>query len=58
MRLSSFLVASIWAVAAAAQGITIGFPPEGQDVSPGQQLTIEVIKNVSRPSRVPSETCY
>jgi len=45
MKLSSLLVASIWAVAAAAQGITIGFPPEGQDVSPGQQLTIEVIKN-------------
>ena len=46
MKLLSILVASIWAVAAAAQGITIGFPPKGQDVSPGQQLTIQVIKNV------------
>ena len=40
----TILVASIWAVTATAQGITIGFPPEGQNVSPGQQLAIEVIK--------------
>ena len=55
MKLLSILVASIWVVAAAAQGITIGFPPEGKDVSPGQQLTIEVIKNVGGPSYFPSE---
>jgi hypothetical protein len=55
MKLLSILVASIWAMAAAAQGITIGFPPEGQDVSPGQQLTVEVIKNVGGPSYFPSE---
>lgn len=53
MKLLSILVASIWAVAAAAQGITIGFPPKGQEVSPGQQLTIQVIKNVRDPSYFP-----
>ena len=53
MKLLSILVASIWAAAAAAQGITIGFPAEGQDVSPGQQLTIEVIKNVRGPFILP-----
>ena len=53
MKLLSILVASIWVAAAAAQGITIGFPPEGQDVSPGQLLTIEVIKNVRGPSYFP-----
>ena len=56
MKVLSILVASIWTVAAAAQGITIGFPPEGQDVSPGQQLTIEVIKNVRGPLYFSSET--
>jgi hypothetical protein len=50
MKLLSVLVASIWAVAAAAQGITIGAPPQGQDVSPGQQLIIQVIKNVRGPA--------
>ena len=49
----SILVASTLAVVAAAQGITIGFPTEGQDVSPGQQLTIQVIKNVRGPSYFP-----
>ena len=43
MKLLSILVASIWAVAAAAQGLTIGSP---QNVSAGQQLTLQVIKNV------------
>ena len=56
MKLLSILVASIWAVAAAAQGITIGFPPKGQHVSPGQQLTIQVIKNVRGPAYFSSET--
>jgi hypothetical protein len=56
MKLLSILIASIWAVAAAAQGITIGSPPQGQDVSPGQQLTIQVIKNVRGPAYFPSET--
>ncbi|KAF8810213.1 hypothetical protein BYT27DRAFT_7092512 [Phlegmacium glaucopus] len=45
MKLLSILVASIWAGTAAAQGIDIGFPPAGDNISAGQQLTIQVIKN-------------
>ena len=56
MKLLSILAASIWAVTAAAQGITIAFPPEGENITPGQQLTIEVIKNVGGPSYFPQET--
>jgi hypothetical protein len=56
MKLLSIFVASIWAVTAAAQGITIGFPPAGENVTAGQQLTIEVIKNVCGPSESPSGT--
>jgi hypothetical protein len=51
MRLFSLLVAAICAGTAAAQGITIAFPPEGEDVSPSQQLTIDVVKNVRGPSK-------
>jgi len=45
MKLLSILAASILVAIAAAQGIDIGSPAEGQNVTPGQQLTIEVIKN-------------
>ena len=58
MKILSILVASIWAVAAAAQGITIGSPTQGQNITSGQQLTIQVIKNVRGPTyrASPSET--
>lgn len=46
MKLLSILVLPIWAVGATAQGITIGSPEQGKNVFPGQQLTIQVIKNV------------
>lgn len=56
MKILSILVASIWAVTAAAQGITIAFPPQGQELSPGQAQTIQVIKNVRNPTYFTSET--
>lgn len=46
MKNLSILVASIWAVSAAAQGVAIGSPLQGENISAGQQLTIQVIKNV------------
>jgi hypothetical protein len=54
MKLLSILVAPIWVMAAQTRH-HYRFPPEGQGVSPGQQLTIEVIKNVGGPSYFPSE---
>ena len=49
MKLLSLLAASILAATAAAQGIDIGYPAEGQDITAGQQLTVQVIKNVRAP---------
>ena len=53
MQLLSILVATVWAITAAAQGITIESPPQGKTVHPGNKLTIKVIKNVSGPSFFP-----
>jgi len=49
MKLLPIFVASICAGTAAAQGINIGFPPVGENVSAGQQLTVQIIKNVRGP---------
>ena len=46
MKLLSFVLFSILAAIALAQGIVIGYPPANKEIHPGQKLVVQVIQPV------------